>query len=130
MKEIKPFVRTECAGEIIRALKHSGFSRISVNDVAVLGELLDPNDKRISFEYEGEYTKDSKIEVLCRDADTKAVTELITKIGCTHQEADGLIYVIPVDEVIHIGSGKKLGNTPSPLNTSDAGHVDGKRAGT
>jgi len=107
MKKVTAIIRIDFAGEVIRAIELAGCRCIAVVDVCGLGDLFDPEKEYISFEYEGRYSKMSRIEVLCKNDDVEALMEAIKKHGHTNHTGDGVVYVSPVDRAAKIRSGEE-----------------------
>lgn len=107
MKKVTAIVRRGLVGEIIHAVESVGCRCLSAIDIDGLGELVDPEREHISFEYEGYYTKLSRIEVLCRDEDVDTLLDIIKRLGHTDHPGDGVVYVSPVERAVKIRSGEE-----------------------
>ncbi|MBI3111180.1 MAG: P-II family nitrogen regulator [Ignavibacteriales bacterium] len=107
MKKVTAIVRRVLAREIVRAIEHAGCCCLSAVDIDGLGDMVDPEKEHISFEYEGYYTRMSRIEVLCRDEDIGSIVECIKSHGHTDHPGDGIVYVSCVERVARIQSGEE-----------------------
>ena len=107
MTKVTGIVRIGLVGEIIHTIEEAGCRCLSVVDICGLGDLLDPERERISFEYEGYYMKMSRIEVLCRDEDVQTLVEIFKRYGHTNHPGDGVVYVSPVERAAKIRSGEE-----------------------
>jgi nitrogen regulatory protein P-II 1 len=107
MKKVTAIVRRGLVGEIIHAVERAGCRCLSAIDIDGLGEMVDPEREHISFEYEGYYTKLSRLEVLCRDEDVDTLLDIIKRLGHTDHPGDGVVYVSPVERAVKIRSGEE-----------------------
>jgi len=107
MKKVTAIVRMGLVGEVIRTIEHAGCRCLSVVDICGLGDLLDPENEHISFEYEGYYTKMSRIEILCRDEDVDRILKIVQSHGHTDHPGDGIVFVSPIDRAVKIRSGEE-----------------------
>lgn len=114
MKKVTAIVRRGLVGEITHAIEHAGCRCISAVDIDGLGDMVDPGKERISFEYEGLYTKMSRIEVLCRDNDVETLMEIIKSHGHTDHPGDGIVYVSAIERAAKIRSGEEGENVFQP----------------
>lgn len=107
MKKVTAIVRRSLVGEIIHAVESVGCRCLSAIDINGLGDLVDPEKEHLSFEYEGYYTKLSRLEVLCGDEDVDTLLDIIKRLGHTDHPGDGVVYVSPVERAIKINSGEE-----------------------
>ncbi len=102
MKLIWAVIRTNKKDEVEKALmeRKVGITGLIAWKVLGIGEetqrLLQPH----ALQY-------IKMEILVKDDQVEDVVEIIRKTVWSGNPGDGRIAVIPVDDVIHIGSGKK-----------------------
>lgn len=107
MKKVTAIVRIGLVGEVVRSIEHAGCRCLSAVNVCGLGDLLDPENPHISFEYEGYYSTLSQIEVLCEDEDVDRLIAMIKSIGHTEHRGDGVVYVSAVERAAKIQTGEK-----------------------
>lgn len=107
MKKVTAIVRIGLVGEVVRSIEHAGCRCLSAVNVCGLGDLLDPENPHISFEYEGYYSTMSKIEVLCEDEDVDLLIAMIKSIGHTEHPGDGIVYVSAVERAAKIQTGEE-----------------------
>ncbi|MFQ6070302.1 MAG: P-II family nitrogen regulator [Candidatus Aminicenantales bacterium] len=106
MKEVKAYVRSRKAEEVIRALEDAGISGMTLIDVMALGNIgVDPKDYKYSIEYVKKYSKVAKLEIICRDENVHKIIEIIRQKAYTGSRGDGMIFVSPVEIGIKIRTG-------------------------
>ena len=106
MKEVKAFIRSSKADEVIDKLDELGITDITLIDVMGIGEhLADTNQAKYTIEVVKKYSKIAKIEIVCRDEDVHNIVETIRKTAFTGMRGDGMIYVMPVEMTVKIRTG-------------------------
>lgn len=105
MKEIKAYVRVRMLDKVIHGLEEAGFTDMTVIDVQAIRSGLSDEDLVYSFELAERYMNVAKLAIVVRDRDVETVVKTIRQRGRTGRKGDGLIYVCPVDDAIHIRSG-------------------------
>ena len=106
MKEVKAYIRSRKAEEVIRALEEAGISGMTLIDVMALGpSRIDPRDYKYSIEYVKKYSKVAKLEIICPDNDVHRIVEIIRQKAYTGAKGDGMIFVSPVEMGVKIRTG-------------------------
>ena len=106
MKEVKAFIRSDKADEVIEALENLGVSDITLIDVMGIGRhMADPNQAKFSIKVIEKYCDLAKVETVCRSEDVHEIVETIRKIAYTSMKGDGMIYVSPVEMAVKIRTG-------------------------
>lgn len=105
MKEVRALIRISHVGKVVKALRNEGFNCFACDDVFALGELIDPENWRVSLEHKAMYSMMCKIDLLCRAEDVDKAVNIIQSNGCTHQQGDGIIVLSSADRVINIRTG-------------------------
>ena len=105
MKEIKAYVRVRMLDKVVRALEEAGFTDMTVIDVQAIRHGISDEDLEYSFELAERYMNVAKLAIVVRDPDVDKVVGVIRERGRTGRKGDGLIYVCPVDDAIHIRTG-------------------------
>jgi nitrogen regulatory protein P-II 1 len=105
MKEIKAYVRVHMLDKVIRALEAAGFTDMTVIDVRAIRRQLRSQDLAYSLELAKRYMNVAKLAIVVRDDDVAAVSDIICTSARTGTKGDGLIYVTPVEQAIHIRTG-------------------------
>lgn len=106
MKLIKAYIRTNMIDNVIQALEAGGFTDMTVVDVKAIRGGIDPKDLDYSVELAERYMSVAKLEIVLQDEKVELAKETILKTARTGRKGDGLVYVSPIDEAIHIRSGK------------------------
>ena len=119
MKEIKAFIRRDRIAEVVRGLEAAGFSNMTVIDVEAIRRGLSDEELGYSLELARRYMSVARLEIVVRDGDAELAIQTICDRARTGKRGDGLIYVMPVAEAIHIlsGMGGEL-SVPSPSGES------------
>lgn len=108
MKAVKAFIRSQKTETVLTALKASGITDFTVIDVMGVGKhLTDPEKAKYSVAVVEKYSKITKLEVVCLDEKVEEVLDTIQKNAYTGLKGDGVIYVLPVEEVVKIRNAKK-----------------------
>lgn len=105
MKKIKAYVRVHKLDAVVSGLEKEGFTDITVIDVRAIRRGLAEEDLEYSSELAERCMNVAKIAIVVRDSDVELVTRAIRERARTGIKGDGLIYVCPVDEAIHIRTG-------------------------
>ena len=105
MKEIKAYVRVRMLDKVIRGLEEAGFTDMTVIDVQAIRSGLRDEDLEYSFELAERYMNVAKLAIVVRDRDVDDAVKIIRARGRTGRKGDGLIYVCPVEDAIHIRTG-------------------------
>ena len=106
MKLIKAYIRTNMIDKVIYALEAGGFTDMTLIDVKAIRAGIDPKDLDFSVEIAERYMNVAKLEIVLEDEHVELAKETILKTARTGRKGDGLVYVSPVDEAIHIRTGK------------------------
>jgi nitrogen regulatory protein PII len=105
MKEIKAYVRVHMVDKVIRGLEEAGFTDMTVIDVRAIRKGLREEDLEYSVELAERYMNVAKLEIVVRDHDVERARRVIAEGARTGAHGDGLIYVCPVDDAMHICTG-------------------------
>jgi nitrogen regulatory protein P-II 1 len=106
MKLIKAYIRTNMIDKVVHALESGGFTDMTLVDVKAIRTGIDPKDLDFSVEIAERYMNVAKLEIVLKDEHVELARETILKSARTGRKGDGLIYVSPIDEAIHIRTGK------------------------
>ena len=106
MKLIKAYIRTNMIDKVINALEAGGFTDMTLIDVQAIRGGIDPKDLEYSVELADRYMSVAKLEIVLEDEHVELAKETILKTARTGRKGDGLVYISPVDEAIHIRTGK------------------------
>ncbi|MGH7796262.1 MAG: P-II family nitrogen regulator [Candidatus Binatia bacterium] len=106
MKLIKAYIRTNMIDKVIRALEDDGLTDMTLIDVKAIRKGLDERDLDYSIELAERYMSVAKLEIVLEDDRVEQAKNIILKAARTGRKGDGFVYVSPVDEAIHIRTGK------------------------
>lgn len=106
MKEVKAFIRTEKAEQVVEALENLGVADITLIEVMGVGRhMADPNESKFSIKIINKYCDLAKIETVCKSENVHLVVETIRKVAYSSMKGDGMIYVTPVEMAVKIRTG-------------------------
>lgn len=105
MKEIRAYVRVHMLDKVVRALEDAGFTDMTIADLRAVRQGLHEEDLHYSIEIAERFMNVAELALVVRDSDVGTVTRLICKKARTGKKGDGLVFVCPVDDVIHIRTG-------------------------
>ena len=102
MKKIDAIIRSEKLPEVKDALKSLGISGMTVYSVSGWSK-----GKEQSLQWKGhpvvhDLIAKSKLEVLVPDSDVERTIEVITASARTGSHGDGIIFVVPVEQIVNI----------------------------
>lgn len=103
MKELKAFVHRGRAADIVHALLVAGFNELSVNDVKGTIKALSAAETSYSVEFGEGLVTESKIEVVCDEADVDRAIEIFRSNARTGR-ASGWIYISEIERAIRLES--------------------------
>ena len=107
MKKIEAIIREEKFETVKEALETRGFIGLTCTEVKGRGQ-----QKGLSLQWRvGEYRVDLlpkiKIEVVVSDADSQEVVDTICRYARTGEIGDGMIFVMPVEQICRVRTGEK-----------------------
>ena len=106
MKKIEAIIRREKFPAVDAALKRMGVGGLTVEEVVGRGRARHTTTvlAKGKWNYEEEYIKHLKLEILVKDSNAQGVIDAIMAHASTSSVGDGKIFVSSVDEVLDIGS--------------------------
>lgn len=106
MKKIEAIIRKEKFPEVDASLKRLGVGGLTVEEVAGRGRARQTTTihAKGTWQYEEEYIKHLKLEILVQDNSAQGVIDAIMASATTGSIGDGKIFVSSVEEVLDIGS--------------------------
>jgi len=105
MNEVKAFIRARKAEKVVDGLEEQGFCCMTLLNLMGLGLMADPNKSKFSVNIAERFSKIVKLVVVCDADQTQQVIDIITKHARSGQRGDGIIYVTPVSQSVHIRTG-------------------------
>lgn len=106
MKEIKAFIRKHKAEEVVDALEAAGITCITIMDVMGVGSLADPEESQLSMRIAERYSDLVNVVIVCRDDRIANIINILREAALTGHQGDGIVYVTPVEQAIHIRTGR------------------------
>jgi len=107
MKLIKAYVRVVMVDEVIGALEKINVPGVTAIDVRSLGKEINSEDIKYSTEYGSGYATMVKLEIICPEEKVEEIINVLKKKAQTGRKGDGLIAISPIEDVIHIRTGKR-----------------------
>lgn len=108
MKLIKAYIRKRKLEEVYKALKQEGYDSMTMIEGEGTGTFSDHEREYISDKYTFvEAYMVIKLEILVPENDAKRIIQIIRKNARTGYTGDGLIIVVPAEEVYKIRTGEK-----------------------
>ena len=105
MKKVEAIIRQEKLGIAKAALEEKGIVGMTVTQVSGRGR-----QKGIALQWRGgEYRVDLlpkvKLEIILDDDECSVAIDTICQIARTGKEGDGMIFVLPVEEIVRVRTG-------------------------
>jgi len=111
MKEVKAFIRGDKADEVIEALQNISVKNLTATNVMGIGRSLAADEEsKYSVDLIQKYSKITKLEIVCRAADTEKIVAALREAAYTGLQGDGMIYVVPVSTAVKIRTGEYGGD--------------------
>lgn len=107
MKLVKAYIRPILLEEVYKALRAEGHCCITVFRGEGVGQYTDPDHAHGSLEFPALHSKVVKIEIAAVDEDVESIIEIIQETAATGSRGDGIIFVIPIEEMVRIRDGKQ-----------------------
>ncbi|MFZ5623859.1 MAG: P-II family nitrogen regulator [Gemmatimonadota bacterium] len=105
MKLVVAYIRVSMAGAALEALLERGCPAVSVTEV----QGVTPGLLRESYDFSVRLSQPvervAKLEIVAADADVEHWTDAIAGAARTGAEGDGILFVLPVEEVRRIRTG-------------------------
>lgn len=107
MKKVEAIIREERLEQVKRALEAKGFIGLTITGVHGRGQ-----QKGLALQWRaGEYRVDLlpkiKVEVVVSDPDATTVVATISEAARTGDFGDGMIFVLPVEQVCRVRTGER-----------------------
>lgn len=104
MKEIKAIVKHFKANDILSKLIDSGYPNLTVTLSEGTGNFKD-SEASISTQFSVTDSKVAKIVLVCDDLEVEKIVGIISTLGRTGNQGDGIIYVTDVEKVYSVKTG-------------------------
>ena len=107
MKKVEAIIRHFKLDDVKNALAEQGIQGMTVTEVRGFGRQKGHTETYRGTEYTVDFVPKVKIEIVCSDANLKAVVDTIMGTAQTGQIGDGKIFVLPMEEAIRIRTGER-----------------------
>lgn len=104
MKEVKAIVKQFKANDILSKLIEAGYPNLTVTLSEGTGNFKDA-EASISTHFSITDSKVAKIVLVCNDSEVEKIVTIISSLGRTGSQGDGIIYVTDVEKVYSIKTG-------------------------
>ncbi|MBM4053466.1 MAG: P-II family nitrogen regulator [Planctomycetes bacterium] len=108
MKLIKVIMRPEKTFELKDVLSGIGYHGITVKECSGFGEhktTIKQLYRGIAYDTRSDLFKRVELEFIVHDDKVESIVKTIRNVASTDKGGDGRIYIIPVEDAIHIHSG-------------------------
>ncbi|WP_428235188.1 P-II family nitrogen regulator [Gracilimonas sp.] len=107
MKLVKAYIRPMLLEEVYKALRSEGHCCITVFRGEGAGQYTDPDHAHGSLQFPAMHSKVVKIEIAAIDEDVNSIIEIIQQTASTGSRGDGIIFVMPIENMIRIRDGEE-----------------------
>jgi nitrogen regulatory protein PII len=107
MKLVKAYIRPILLEEVYKKLRSNGHCCITVFRGEGAGQYTDPNHAHGSLEFPALHSKVVKIEIAAVDKNVEPIINIIQQTASTGSRGDGIIFVMPIENMIRIRDGKQ-----------------------
>lgn len=107
MKLVKAYIRPMLLEEVYKALRAEGHCCITVFRGEGAGQYTDPDHAHGSLKFPAMHSKVVKIEITALDEAVESIIEIIQKTASTDSRGDGIIFVMPIENMIRIRDGEE-----------------------
>ena len=106
MKKIEIIIRPFKLDDVKQALTDLDIKGMTVSEVKGFGRQRGHKEVYRGAEYQVDFVAKVKIEVVVDDMQVKQVVDTVVKAARTGQIGDGKIFVVPVDDIVRIRTGR------------------------
>lgn len=107
MKLVKAYMRPLLLEEVYKALRAEGHCCITVFRGEGAGQYTDPDHAHGSLQFPAMHSKVVKLEIAAVDEKVESIIDIIQQTASTGSRGDGIIFVIPIENMIRIRDGKQ-----------------------
>ena len=106
MKKVSAYVRAEMASRVVEAMTTAGLRDFTIISAQRIAKGLDPSAYQFSMSLGEKFEPVAKLEVVCRDSTAERLVDLIRTAAFTCRRGDGMVFVSPVEDAVHIVDGR------------------------
>lgn len=107
MKKVSAYVRTEMASHVVAALTGADCRDFTIIEGRRVIKGLPGEDYQFSIALGEKFEPVAKFEVVCRDENAGTLAELIRRAAHTGRRGDGVVFISPVEDAVHIADGRR-----------------------
>jgi len=107
MKKIEAIIKPFKLDEVKDALAKEGIQGMTVSEVKGFGRQKGRTELYRGAEYVVDFLPKVKLEILVEDDKAPLVVHTLRVAACTGKIGDGKIFILPMEEVIHIRTGER-----------------------
>jgi nitrogen regulatory protein P-II 1 len=109
MKKIEAIIREEKLVDVKEALAEIGITGLHVVGVKGRGRQMGISLQWRASTYTVDMLPKLKVNIVVNDDDVDKAIEVIVKAARTGKEGDGMIFILPVEEVVRVRTGERGG---------------------
>lgn len=107
MKLVKAYIRPILLEEVYKELRSKGHCCITVFHGEGAGQYTDPEHAHGSLNFPAMHSQVVKVEIAAVDEDVPSITKIIQDTASTGSRGDGIIFVMPIEEMVRIRDGER-----------------------
>lgn len=107
MKLVKAYIRPVLLEEVYKSLRSEGHCCITVFRGEGAGQYTDPEHEHGSLYFPAMHSHVVKIEIAAVDEDVPSIVKIIRDTASTGSRGDGIIFVMPIEEMVRIRDGER-----------------------
>ena len=107
MKMVQAIIRREKLDAVKQALDAVGCPGMMVWEIVGYGKQQGITEQYRGREFKVDFLPKTKIEIVVKDSQVKAIVDAIAKTANTHTVGDGKIFILPIEDSIRIRTGEK-----------------------
>lgn len=106
MKLVKAYIRPVLLEEMYKTLRSEGHCCITVFRGEGAGQYRDPQHEHGSLNFPAMHSHVVKVEIAAVDEDVSSIVKIIQDTASTGSRGDGIIFVMPIEEMVRIRDGE------------------------
>ncbi len=106
MKEVKAYVRVFMVSNVLKALRHEGYSRVTLLDVSAVSDPIWAEERQLDPAI-GLHTRMVKLELVCSESQVETVLAVLRAAAHTGNPGDGLVSVSDLSDCMRIRTGER-----------------------
>ena len=107
MKLVKAYIRPVLLEEVYKTLRAAGHCCITVFRGEGAGQYTDPDHAHGSLNFPAMHSSIVKVEIAAIEENVESIIEIIQNKASTNSRGDGIIFVLPIEEMVRIRDGER-----------------------